>query len=227
MISWNGRDAYASDIAAGKHDLLIMDRANRVRKLDKPVLIRWFWEMDGKKKAEWAQSPENYIAAWKHIHDRFEENGATNVAWVWCPNASAFADGEAQRYYPGPDYVDWVCADGYNWAPGRDGDEWESFHQIFQPFYDWAAEQDKPIMVGEFGVQARGKGDKAAWLREAAETVKKDFPLMRAVVYFNVDADYDWRVDTSKESYEAFKSIGADPWFNQATEIKELAGLSG
>jgi endoglucanase len=226
MISWNGRDAFASDIAAGKHDPLIQDRAVRVKNLEAPVLIRWFWEMDGKKKREWAESPEAYIAAWRHIHDVFVEQGATNVAWVWCPNASAFEDGEAQQFYPGPEYVDWICADGYNWAPGRDGDEWETFKQIFSGFYAWAAEQGKPIMVGEYGVQEREPGERAAWLADMAATIKADFPLMRAVVYFNVNQDYPWRIDGG-ESLEAFKAVAGDPWFNNALALEDLAEFAG
>lgn len=221
LISWNGRDAYASDIAKGRHDRLIRDRARQVRDLGDPVMIRWFWEMDGKKKAEWAQSPADYIAAWRHIHDVFVAEGATSVAWVWCPNASAFEDGEAQSFYPGPEYVDWLCADGYNWAPGRDGDPWETFEEIFGAFYLWAAQQNQPIMVGEYGVQEDGEGRKAAWVRDALVSVKARFPLMRALIYFNANQDYDWRMDTTSESSEAFREMANDPWFNS-----ELTGTT-
>ena len=214
LISWNGRDAYATDIAAGKYDPMIKDRAAKVKDLGQPVMIRWFWEMDGNKKKEFAQSPAAYIDAWRHIHDTFDDMGATNVAWVWCPNASAFVDGEAQAYYPGDDYVDWVCADGYNWAPGRSGDPWESFADIFSGFYDWASQQAKPIMIGEFGVQERAPGEKAAWVAETADLIKTRFPRIKAVVYFNANQDYDWRMSTSAEAYQAFKALANDPFFD-------------
>ena len=214
LIAWNGLDAYASDIAAGRHDRLIRDRARRMKDFGDEALIRWFWEMDGNKKAEWAQSPENYKAAWKHIHGIFKAEGVTNVRWVWCPNASAFDDGEAQQFYPGPEYVDWLCADGYNWAPGRDGDRWETFGEIFGSFYLWASKQHKPIMVGEYGAQEDTEGRKADWIRDVANSVKSTFPLIRALVYFNADQDYDWRIDTTTASYEAFREMANDPWFN-------------
>lgn len=214
MISWNGRGAFTSDIAAGRHDVLITDRARGVKRLSKPVLIRWFWEMDGNKKAEWAQSPKDYIAAWRHIVDVFEAEGATNVQWVWCPNASSFADGEAQAFYPGDAYVDWLCADGYNWAPGR-GDNWRSFSTIFSSFYDWASQKNMPIMVGEFGVQeGRSPGEKAAWIIDLKDAIKTKFPLIKAVIYFNVNGDYDWRMNTSDSAYQAFKDVANDPWFD-------------
>ncbi|MGH9009716.1 MAG: glycoside hydrolase family 26 protein [Acidimicrobiia bacterium] len=213
MISWNGRGVRASEIAAGSHNGVIAERAVNVKALRKPVLIRWFWEMDGKKKAEWAESPEAYIAAWQRIHNVFDDEGANNVSWVWCPNASAFADGSAQRFYPGDRYVDFICADGYNWAPGREGDPWRSFGETFSAFHAWGLQQDKPLMVGEYGVQERADGEKAAWLRDAKESLKSEFRAIRAVVYFDANRDYDWRVRTSPSAMAAFREMATDPWF--------------
>jgi hypothetical protein len=214
MISWNGKGVTTRAIAAGQYDDLIRQRARDTKALGQSVLIRWFWEMDGNKKAEFAGKPEQYVAAWQHIVTIFRNSGADNVRWVWCPNASAFADGTAQQFYPGGDFVDWTCADGYNWAPGRAGDDYRSFKDIFGSFYYWAAPQNKPIMVGEFGVQERKPGDKAQWITDAREAVKTDFPLMKAVIYFNANKDYDWRLSTSDSALDAFRQMANDPWFN-------------
>jgi len=224
MISWNGRGVYASDVAAGSHNALIAERAVAVKALSGPVLIRWFWEMDGKKKAEWAESPDDYVAAWRRIRSVFQDEGATNARWVWCPNASAFADGDAQAFYPGPEHVEWICGDGYNWAPGRPKDRWRSFSEIFSAFYAWGVRQGKPMMVGEFGVQEREPGEKAAWLREAREAVKTQFPSLRALVYFDVDAEHDWRIRTSESAVEAFRELATDPWF---VPLPEALGAGG
>jgi len=214
MISWNGKNVTTEDIAGGRYDDLITQRARATKALGQPVLIRWFWEMDGNKKAEFAGTPDEYIAAWRHIVTTFRSVGAANVSWVWCPNASAFNDGSAQSFYPGDEFVDWTCADGYNWAPGRAGDDYRSFKDIFGGFYAWASTQKKPIMVGEFGVQERNPGDKAQWISAARDAIKNDFPLLRAVVYFNADKDYDWRLTTSDSAAEAFKQMAHDPWFD-------------
>ncbi|HEV3365364.1 MAG TPA: glycosyl hydrolase [Acidimicrobiia bacterium] len=214
MISWNGRGVTTRAIAAGRYDDMIEQRARDTKALGQPVLVRWFWEMDGNKKAEWAGTPDQYIAAWRHIVQIFRNQGADNVRWVWCPNASAFNDGEAQQFYPGPDFVDWVCGDGYNWAPGRAGDDYRSFTEIFSGFYLWAAQQNKPIMVGEFGVQERKPGEKADWITATREAIKTDFPLMKAIVYFSANKDYDWRLTTSDSALESFRQLANDPWFN-------------
>jgi len=212
MISWNGENTDA--INRGDWDGLISSRAQAIAMLNTPVFIRWFWEMDGNKKAAFAGTPDQYIAAWRHIVTTFRNQGADNVRWVWCPNASAFNDGAAQAFYPGDDFVDWTCADGYNWAPGRAGDDYRSFRDIFAGFYGWAALQKKPIMVGEFGVQERNPGDKAQWITDARGAIKSDFPRLKAVVYFNSNKDYDWSLTTSDSALEAFKQMANDPWFN-------------
>ena len=214
MISWNGKNVQTTDIAAGRYDSMIKQRARATKALGQPVLLRWFWEMDGNKKAAFAGTPDQYIAAWRHIVTVFRAEGADNVRWVWCPNASAFNDGTAQAFYPGDDFVDWTCADGYNWAPGRPGDDYRSFQDIFAGFYGWARLQKKPIMVGEFGVQERKPGEKAQWILAARDAVKHDFPLMRAVVYFDSNKDYDWSLTTSDSAVEAFREMANDPWFN-------------
>jgi len=213
MISWNGENTDA--IARGDWDGLIAARAQSVAMLNTPVFIRWFWEMDGNKKQGFISSPASYQKAWRHIHDIFAQAGATNAVWVWCPNASAFGDGEAMPYYPGAAYVDWVCGDGYNFAPNRPGDKWESFAEIYTSFYANAARLGKPLMIGEFGVLERKPGEKEAWFHGAHDWIAAH-PAIAAVVYFNADSTtngiyYDWRVDTSPSSFEGFRYMLSGP----------------
>jgi hypothetical protein len=213
MISWNGENTDA--IARGDWDGLIAARAQAVAMLNSPVFIRWFWEMDGNKKKGFISSPASYQKAWRHIHDLFVQAGAINAVWVWCPNASAFADGDALPYYPGAAYVDWVCGDGYNFAPNRPGDEWESFAQIYNSWYAGATKLNKPLMVGEFGVLERKPGEKEQWFRQAHDWIAAH-PAVAAVVYFNADSTtngiyYDWRVDTSPSAFEGFRYLFTGP----------------
>ena len=135
--------------------------------------------------------------------------------WVWCPNASAFDGGDAMPYYPGGAYVDWVCADGYNFAPNRPGDQWEGFGQIFNGFYTAGTRLGKPLMIGETGVLERGAGEKAAWFRQAHDWVAAH-PAIAALVYFNADStnngiSYNWRVDTAAASFEGFRYLFSGP----------------
>jgi Big-like domain-containing protein/glycosyl hydrolase family 26 len=224
MISWG--KTYSSEIILGQHDDLIRTRAAAVAALGRPLFLRYFWEMDGSRNLDISQSPQAYILAWRHIHDLFVEQGATNAVFVWCPNSFTFTDGTAQQYYPGDDYVDWTCADGYNWyEKSKDTDA--SLKSIFTDFYDWATSRAKPIMVGEYGVlEANSDPDhKPEWVAEARDTLKADFPAIGAMVYFNSagndsDGDFrDWRVNTTPASLLAFQAMAADPYFNGAPSV--------
>jgi len=214
MISWNGTNTAA--IVAGGYDGMILKRAEGIRALGQPVFLRWFWEMDGNHHADWAISPQSYVAAWRHIHDLFAATGTTNAVWAWCPNASAFTDGSAMAYYPGDGYVDWVCADGYNWAPNRPGDRWRNFGEIFDGFYAAGRKLNKPLMIAETGALERNPDEKAQWLHEAHDTIVARYPAIAALVYFNADStekgiDFAWDIDTSESAFEGFRYLFTGP----------------
>jgi len=222
MISWGG--TYLTQVLNGSFDSMIRTRANALEALGGPVMLRWFGEMDAViYDNDEIQSPAQFIDAWRHIHDIFVAEGATNVEWVWSPNAFNFATGKSQQFYPGDPYVDWIAADGYNWAPGKAGASWNSFKNIFASFYSWAAPKPQPLLIGETGVQENRPGDKAAWITDMGATIKTLYPEIKAVVYFDAYATanfggwYDFRVDTSASSYAAFRTLANDPYFNSRT----------
>jgi hypothetical protein len=212
LISWQGANTDA--IRRGSYDSLIRARADAVRRLRRPVFIRWNWEMD--RGGPTIPSPTSYVAAWRRIVSIFRQRGATNASFVWCPTAYGFVHGLAQRYWPGARYVDWTCADGYNWYPGRRGTRWTSFRTVFHTFYAWAARRHRPMMVGEFGVQEdpHRPGRKAAWISQAARTLRRRYRKIKAVVYFNADRVFDWRLGTSSSAMNAFARLARSPYFN-------------
>jgi len=218
MISWAGAPAHL--ITSGVYDGMIRADALQLRALHRPVMLRWFAEMDGIAKHSLAESPGRFIAAWRHVHDIFARAGAGNVSWVWCPNAFHFADGVSQAYYPGSGYVNWICADGYNWAPGRPRASWVSIAHIFSAFYHWGLRTGKPMMIGEFGVMERAPGQKAAWFRQADQQLRTQLTAIKAIVYFNsVNAGMNWRVTSSRASLAAFRAFARDPYFGSRVPI--------
>ena len=217
MISWAG--AGAGRIAAGADDSTIRAAALQLKALRAPVLLRWFAEMDLRQSRAYAGSPVTFVAAWQRIHLIFRRAGATNVRWVWCPNISGFARETAQAYYPGNAYVDWICADGYNWAPELPGASWTSFREIFAPFYQWGRAVGKPMLIGEFGTVEGAPGAKAAWYTQADRALRAQFPAIRAVVYFESDHQnfgryFNWKVTTSQSALTAFRAFAHDPYFS-------------
>jgi hypothetical protein len=49
----------------------------------------------------------------------------------------------------------------------------------------------------------------------AHTALKSRLPRVAAVVYFDADRQFDWRIGTSAESLAAFKAMAADPYFNR------------
>ena len=209
MMSWEAGDVGA--ISVGSHDTMIANRAKAVRDLGKQVFINLFPQMDLYPANG---TPAEYVAAYRKVVNIFSSQGASNAVFVWCPSAAAFSSGTATSFYPGDAYAEWICAEGYNWAPGRSGSSWTSFYNLFQPFYRWAAPKNKPLMVAGTGAQERNAGEKAAWIDAMSYSIKNSYPNIQAVVYTDAWATYDWRPDTSWGAYNSYKKMAADPYFN-------------
>jgi beta-mannanase len=218
LVSWHGANLDA--INRGTDDSMIKQRALELKRLGASVFLRWGWEMNGDWYAHagalnMPNGPAKFVAAWRRIHRIFGSVGATNVAWVWCPNATS-VPGEAwnawRHYYPGDSYVDWVGIDGYNWGVTRPGTRWQSLSEIIGPIYrDYASK--KPIMVAETA-SAEARGDKAAWIRSIGTALARDFPAVRAFLWFEVDKEIDWRAESSRAALSAFRSLVRGAYFN-------------
>lgn len=182
MLSWNGGSIPA--IASGDMDDWITDQAATVAALRTPVLLRFRWEMDRPNLRDSIPSPATYITAWDRVRSLFDQAGATDVEWVWCPLASGFDAGrDAAAFYPGDDEVDWICADAYPAASPA------PLASMLSGFLTWASGHDKPLMIGEFGVpRTVDDAARAAWLEDARHWLMSQSSI-RAVVYFDLDVD--------------------------------------
>lgn len=221
MMSWSGTKL--GDILSGRFDAMIRERARDVRALGAPVFLRWGWEMNGNWSAHdgshntedgATNGPRLYVAAWRHIHDLFDAEGATNAVWVWSPNAGDVPDAAWNhwtRYYPGDRYVDWVGIDGYNWGTSQSWSSWTPLASLVRPIYDDYAAR-KPIMVAETASAETG-GDKAGWLDAARAALKSRFPAVAALVYFDQNKETDWSVTSSPAALRSFRALAADPYF--------------
>ncbi len=222
IISWG--DVSSARVVAGTYDRQIRKQAAQLKSLHGPVLLRFFPEMNNGFVTSAAGTAATFIAAWRHVYKIFVTAGATNVQWVWCPTSIGFSTGVAQHFYPGEAYVNWIGADGFNWAPGRPGAHWRSFAAIFSAFYDWADRQGRPLLVGEFGTAEGSSRAKANWFRQAGQQLQVLFPRIRAVVYFNsihenFGYQFDWTVNSSPSALAAFRAIVHNRYFSARPTI--------
>jgi Glycosyl hydrolase family 26 len=231
LITWEPQDpanptdpAYAlSAIAAGGWDSYLTTSARAAAATGVRFLINLAPEMNGAWEpwgpAHNANSPAQYIASYRHIVEIFRAHGATNVGWVWAPNA----DGNAQRvyasYYPGDGWVDWVGLDGYNvGTTGADG--WRTPAQIFGRSYTaLVGLTTKPVIIQETASSELG-GSKALWIGDLAQIIPADFPAVRALVWFERNKETDWRVESSQTALAAFQKLAANPaWAGPAPAV--------
>ncbi|MTD54050.1 glycoside hydrolase family 26 protein [Amycolatopsis pithecellobii] len=213
LINWEPFDVSFDDIINGKLDQTIEARAEGAKALGQKFFLDFAAEMN---EAEgWGgHVPDKYVAAYRHIHDIFVARGATNVVWTWCPNNTDSPDAPpAMAYYPGDEYVDWTGIDGYNWGTSDEDFEWQSFREVFAGIYAKLAVVGKPVIIGEMASDEVG-GDKAQWIDDVVPTLKSDFPLIKAVVWFDVDKERHWQINSSAASLTAYARMAKDPYFN-------------
>ena len=212
-------DPSLKSIAAGGYDAYLREFAAAAAAWGHPFFLRFNWEMNGGWFA-WGSgvngnTPRQFIAAWRHVHDVFASAGATNATWVWCP----YVEGKSERpglrpFYPGGKYVDWTCMDGYNWGDNAANPQpWKSFSELFGRTYGRltkAIAPGKPVMVAEFASNSRG-GHKGNWISKMFAQLPSKFPAIRALIWFDsIDRGVDWPLETSRSATRAFaKGISA------------------
>ena len=177
-----------TDVANGLYDKYIIEWAKDVRAVEEPVFLRLGHEMNDPYRYPWGPQnnvPEEYVNAWRHVHDVFEKQGATNVLWVWNPHISY---GNFDLYYPGDKYVDYVGADVLNFGTVAPWSKWYSFKDIFGSHYKELESFGKPIMIAEFSTLACG-GDRIKWFTEALTDFRKNYPAVKAFLFFHVSDD--------------------------------------
>jgi beta-mannanase len=160
------------------------------------VLVRFAHEMELTGNYPWAiANPELYVKAYRHYVDLIRSEGATNVRWVWSPAGN----GDAPRYYPGDDDVDFVgvtILSNKAWDLAVGATDAVPFTELFGAKYATVSQWGKPIIIAEFGAANDDSGHQAAWLHDAYEAFGQ-YPLLRGVVYFNsMNAPNNWTGST-------------------------------
>ncbi len=212
LISWEPHNIDFAKIVDGSLDTTIMARANGSKILGKKFFLDFAAEMNGDEAWSGNNAPL-YVSAYRHIHDLFVAAGATNVVWAWCPNVTDVDGGNRHTmdYYPGDRYVDWTGVDGYNWGTKNGG--WQPFFDVFKNIYPLLAAKKKPILIGEMS-SAEAGGNKAKWIDGIIPTLRASFPLIKALVWFDVNKECDWRISSSRASEASFIRMANDAYFN-------------
>jgi hypothetical protein len=219
IVNWEPYDAKGNmidfaGILSGSFDAQINERAAGAKALGQKFFLDFAAEMNSDE--DWTKhDAAQYISAWRHIHDLFVAAGATNVIWAWCPNVTDSDDTNdaTMSYYPGDAYVDWTGVDGYNWGTSDPSFVWQSFQDVFKDIYPLLAKVGKPILIGEMASDEVG-GSKAQWIDDLVPTLKADFPLIKAFVWFDIKKERAWQINSSPTALASYSKMALDPFMN-------------
>lgn len=212
--AWGGgveQPAYSLDrVAAGDLDANITQWGQSLAAWGKPVMLRFAHEMNG-NWYPWAEGvngnqPGDYVAAWRHVHDVVAATGAANVQWVWSPNVPYWGSTDLAGLFPGAGYVDIVALDGYNWGTSQTWSSWVSPMDLLGPGISQlrTLAPGKPVLIAETASSELG-GSKAAWNTDLVSYLAAQ-PDVMGFVWFHLQKETDWRINSSDSSASAFKS---------------------
>ena len=203
-------------IAAGSFDAYITSWAQAAAAWRGPLVIRFAHEMNG-GWYPWGlgvngNTAAAYVAAWRHVHEVFMRAHATNVLWVWSPNAVGGSTPALQQLYPGSASVDFLGVDGYNFGSGLPYGGWRSAAAILGPnLADYATiAPSKPVLITEVGSSETG-GSKSAWI-SAFVTYLTSRPQVAGFLWSEFAGSANWPLESSTLSVTAMRDVLATDW---------------
>ena len=198
-------------IADGQYDTFVRTWAAGAHAYGGPILLRFAAEMNG-YWTSWSvgqngNTAQDFVDAWRHVHDVIRAAGATNVAFDWNPNVSVSTSPPLASIYPGDAYVDVVALDGYNFGTAVTGSAgWQSFAAVFARDLARLARiaPTKPVLVGETA-SAEAGGSKSAWIRDMVKQLLRR-PQIVGFNWFDFNKETDWRIASTPASARAMRA---------------------
>jgi mannan endo-1,4-beta-mannosidase len=149
FVQIDPRFAKVPAIVSGAYDDYLRSYAISVRNFGHPIVIGFGHEMN----ASWYPwgyqhvPATTFVAAWRHIVNVFNSQGAKNVTWLWTINQDLPGSGPIASWWPGTKYVTWVGIDGYYFAPS------DTFKSVFGTTIQQVRKFTmKPILLSETAV---------------------------------------------------------------------------
>lgn len=249
MLTWESRPIAAANdvpedpeyslprILSGAFDDYLRQYARDIVTTGLPLGIRLNHEMNGtwypwnEQKTNGSSnngnSPGDYVAVWRHVHDIFEAEGANRfVIWTWAPNIVNNLPARHQdpaylaSLYPGDEYVDLVGISGYLRTPFVPANDFSFDYTFGSTLSQLRALTDKPILLAEVGATENG-GKKVTWLNSLFNALARpDNADIIGLAWFNIAVTTvsqgqlvtnDWRIDSRGDSLAAFKAGLASP----------------
>jgi hypothetical protein len=197
-----------ADVANGDFDKNLTAQAKGIASLKVPVFMTFEQEASQKHKLAALGSPADFVRAWRHLHDIYQNAGVTNAVWTWVMTGAQDNLQSAGQLWPGNAYVDWISWNVYNQSGCKsnriDQKLLVSFKDKMLIFYNWlktsgphyGIDTTKPIMISETGsaMYAQDLQATADWYA-AIPSVLQQYPQIKAIgLWDSTDAycNYDF-----------------------------------
>jgi hypothetical protein len=235
--------------------------ADAIANFGSPVFVRFFWEfnidLDNEGKngdntncftytagvTTRAAEATEFKTAWEALVTFFQNQGATNVAWLWNPSYDPSDLGDTaslsqlQTFLPGSSYVDWIGVDAYDKSD-------IGFDATLSPFYGQFGSAGYPIMVGETGEEQDADGTSTPppspgctqeqYFADATYSISNGtegslstcastnegsgvtaFPNVKAFMYFDAQTNpsYDWILADPSNGFTGFSTMASNSYF--------------
>ncbi|MCD7102110.1 glycoside hydrolase family 26 protein [Pseudoclavibacter sp. 13-3] len=205
--------AYAlRSLAAGDHDVALHRWAQTLAGLETPIILRFAHEMNA-NWYPWAvgvngNTADEFVQVWLRLARILDEHDAGNVQLFWAPNVAVEGvTTPISDTFPGADAVDLIGVSGYNWGDGE-GHHWTEPGELFGSSLDELRELQTtaPLLISETGCaeDASETRRKAAWI-DSLMRLAANQERLAGLVWFQMDKERDWRLDSRPESAEAFR----------------------
>lgn len=207
-------------IASGQLDSYIRMFAESVKKSQLTVYIRYAHEMNG-DWYPWSHEPDKYVQAWRHIVDIFRSVGAKNAKFVFAPAPNLFQESDdawlaqVQRYWPGPDHVDYVGTTVINLGRKKT----YTVQQFIPRLKSMHTTFGKDVILAEVNSAADGRvkffTDLRTWLGSPDAdwihgVILSQLPSRGQVVMGNTVGDLNWQVTNDAEAKPVVKALVQD-----------------
>jgi len=216
-----------------QYDQYLEDFASDLKRLNKPLFIRFAHEADNPQypwSSKGKNSPKEFKEAWKYIHNFFSERKLDQLIWVWNPWSPEAVD----KYFPGKEYVDWLGVTNLDYA--SESKTSVSMEQLYQPFHNNKIfRSGLPVMLAEMGTL---NSNQKEWFKQASRTLELKFPEIRAFVLFNSNMDYnlpggaigsklDWQIKNYSDLNNLINTQHKrNYWLPDQNEFRSVAALT-
>src|SRR4051794_1356755 len=206
-------------IAAGQFDAYLSAQGKALAAVGAPVAVRFAHEMNG-SWYQWGQgvngnTPADYVAAYRHVHDVITAAGASNVIWVWSPiTVISRPNVPLAPLYPGDGYVDWLGLSVYFSSPTATyaADIPSTLREL-----DRIAPA-KPLYVTETSVLP---GPNRPAMIHDLITGLLTIPNLVGLTWFNYDTNHDYRIDNDPPAAAQLAAELSSPYFGRAGQIDD------